>query len=59
MVVEETKDDPYLFMAIAAVGTEKLKLATSVAMAFPRAPAITAMSAWSIQRVSKGRSRWD
>ena len=55
LVVEETKDDPYQFMAIAAVGTTKLKLATSVAMAFPRAPAVTAMSAWSIQRLSKGR----
>ena len=55
LVVEETKDDPYQFMALAAAGTEKLGLATSVAMAFPRAPAITAMSAWSIQRLSKGR----
>ena len=54
LVVEETKDDPYQVMAIAAAGTTTLKLATSVAMAFPRAPAITAMSAWSIQRLSKG-----
>jgi probable F420-dependent oxidoreductase len=55
IVVEETKDDPYQFMALAAAGTTTLKLATSVAMAFPRAPAVTAMSAWSIQRLSKGR----
>jgi alkanesulfonate monooxygenase SsuD/methylene tetrahydromethanopterin reductase-like flavin-dependent oxidoreductase (luciferase family) len=55
LVVEETKDDPYQVMAIAAVGTTSLKIATSVAMAFPRAPAITAMSAWSLQRLSRGR----
>ena len=55
IVVEETKDDPYQFMALAAAGTTTLNLATSVAMAFPRAPAVTAMSAWSIQRLSKGR----
>ncbi|MGY9056280.1 MAG: TIGR03617 family F420-dependent LLM class oxidoreductase [Alphaproteobacteria bacterium] len=55
IVVEETKDDPYQFMALAAASTTTLGLATSVAMAFPRAPAVTAMSAWSIQRLSKGR----
>lgn len=55
LVVEETKDDPYQVMALAAVGTTRLNLSTSVAMAFPRAPAVTAMSAWSIQRLSKGR----
>ncbi|MCA8928744.1 MAG: TIGR03617 family F420-dependent LLM class oxidoreductase [Alphaproteobacteria bacterium] len=55
LVVEETKDDPYQVMALAAAATTTLGLGTSVAMAFPRAPAVTAMSAWSIQKLSQGR----
>src|SRR4029077_17145062 len=42
MVVEETKDDPFIIMALAAEATSKLKLATSVAIAFPRSPSVTA-----------------
>jgi len=55
MVVEETKDDPFVIMALAAQATAKLKLATSVAIAFPRSPAVTAMSAWTLQKLSRGR----
>jgi probable F420-dependent oxidoreductase len=55
LVTEETKDDPYVVMALAAQATKRLKLATGVAMAFPRSPTITAMSAWSLQKLSKGR----
>jgi probable F420-dependent oxidoreductase len=55
MVVEETKDDPYVIMALAAQATTRLQLGTSVAMAFPRSPTITAMSAWTLQKLSKGR----
>ena len=55
LVTEETKDDPYVIMALAAQATARLKLATGVAMAFPRSPTITAMSAWSLQKLSKGR----
>jgi probable F420-dependent oxidoreductase len=54
-VTEETKDDPYVIMALAAQATTRLRLATGVAMAFPRSPTITAMSAWSLQRLSQGR----
>ena len=35
LVVEETKDDPYQLLAMAAVATTTLGLGTSVAMAFP------------------------
>src|SRR5262249_8895103 len=45
LVTEETKDDPYVVMALAAQATKRLKLATGVAMAFPRSPTITAISA--------------
>lgn len=55
MVVEETKDDPFVIMALAAQATDKLKLATSVAIAFPRSPTIAAMSAWTLQKLSAGR----
>jgi probable F420-dependent oxidoreductase len=55
LVSEETKDDPYVVMALAAQATTRLRLATGVAMAFPRSPTITAMSAWSLQKLSRGR----
>ena len=55
LVVEETKDDPYVLMALAAQATSKLRLGTSVAMAFPRSPTVTAMSAWTLAKLSKGR----
>jgi probable F420-dependent oxidoreductase len=55
LVVEETKDDPFIIMALAAQATSTLKLGTSVAIAFPRSPAVTAMSAWTLQKLSRGR----
>ena len=55
MVVEETKDDPFILMALAAQATSKLRIGTSVAIAFPRSPTVTAMSAWTLAKLSKGR----
>ncbi len=55
ILVEETKDDPYQLLALAAGSTSTIGLGTSVAMAFPRSPTITAMSAWSLQKLSGGR----
>jgi len=55
LVTEETKDDPYVIMALAAQATTRLQLGTAVAMAFPRSPTITAMTAWSLQKLSRGR----
>jgi probable F420-dependent oxidoreductase len=55
MAVEETKDDPYVVTALAAQATSRLRLTTAIAMAFPRSPTITAMSAWSVQKLSGGR----
>jgi probable F420-dependent oxidoreductase len=55
LVVEETKDDPFILMALAAQATTKLRLGTSVAIAFPRSPTVTAMSAWTLSKLSKGR----
>jgi probable F420-dependent oxidoreductase len=55
LCVEETKDDPYQIMALAASTTNRIRLSTNIAMAFPRAPTITAMSGWSLAKLSKGR----
>jgi probable F420-dependent oxidoreductase len=55
LVVEETKDDPYAILTIAAGATERLGLGTAVAMAFPRSPTITALHAWTLQKYSRGR----
>ncbi len=55
VIANETRDDPFLLLALAAQATERLELATSVAIAFPRAPAITAMTAWQLQALSGGR----
>src|SRR5260370_15617638 len=49
VLAAETKDDPYIVMALAAQATEGIGLATAVAIAFPRSPAVTAQSAWTLQ----------
>jgi probable F420-dependent oxidoreductase len=55
IVSEETKDDPFIALTLAAQATQRIGLATGVAIAFPRAPAVTALAAWTLQRLSKGR----
>jgi probable F420-dependent oxidoreductase len=55
IMFEETKHDPYIAMALAANATETVGIGTAVAIAFPRSPAVTAMSAWTIQTLSGGR----
>lgn len=55
LMVEETKDDPYVLTALAAKTTTRLTLGTAVALAFPRSPTTTALSAWSLQKLSRGR----
>jgi len=55
LVVEETKDDPFVLLALAAEATTRLRLGTSVAIAFARSPAVTAMSAWTLQKLARGR----
>lgn len=55
VLVEDTKDDPFQLLALGAAATSRIGLGTSVAMAFPRSPTVTAMSAWSLQKLSGGR----
>lgn len=51
----ETAHDPYLPLAVASTATTSLKLGTSIAVAFPRSPMITAYTAWDLQKSSGGR----
>ena len=44
-------------MAIAAQATPRLHVGTSVAIAFPRSPAITALSAWTLAKLAWADSR--
>src|ERR1700688_5196660 len=55
VLAAETKDDPFIVMALAAQATQRVGLATAVAIAFPRSPVITAHSAWTLQKLSRGR----
>ena len=47
--------DHYLTHANAAEHTERVSLATNVAIAFPRSPLVTAQLAWDLQHYSGGR----
>ncbi len=53
--VAETAHDAFLPLVLAAEHTERIQVGTSVAIAFPRSPMVTAMMAWDLQRFSKGR----
>ncbi|MGD9603872.1 MAG: TIGR03617 family F420-dependent LLM class oxidoreductase [Gammaproteobacteria bacterium] len=55
IAVQDNKDDPYVISTLALQATRQLRVATSVAIAFPRSPAVTAMTAWSLARLSGGR----
>ncbi len=51
----ETGRDPFLPLAIAAGATERLSLATGIAVAFARNPMTLAMSANDLHQLSSGR----
>ena len=51
----EINRDPFFPLLVAAGHTTRLQLATSVAIAFPRAPMVMAQIAWDLQRHSGGR----
>jgi len=51
----EAGHDPFLPLAIAAEHTQRVQLATNVAIAFPRSPMVTAQAAWDLQGLSRGR----
>lgn len=51
----ELRHDPFAPLAFAALATERVQLATSVAIAFPRSPMIVANQTWDLHRHSGGR----
>jgi probable F420-dependent oxidoreductase len=53
----EAGHDPFLPLAIAAEHTDRVRLGTNVAIAFPRSPMVTAQLAWDLQQLSGGRFR--
>ena len=55
LTANELRHDPFAPLAFAALATERVQLATSVAIAFPRSPMIVANQAWDLQRHARGR----
>ncbi|HYT40383.1 MAG TPA: TIGR03617 family F420-dependent LLM class oxidoreductase [Acidimicrobiia bacterium] len=51
----ETQHDPFFPLVLAAEHTERLDLATAIAVAFPRSPTHLAHLGHDLQRFSKGR----
>ena len=55
VVALENRHEPFMPLAVAAVNSERLQLATGVAIAFPRSPMISANLGWDLQKASQGR----
>ena len=53
----ETAHDSFIPLTLAATSTTRAMLQTSVAIAFPRSPMITAYTARDLQDLSQGRFR--
>lgn len=51
----ETQYDPFLPLAFASGRAPELEIGTAIAVAFPRSPMVTAMTAWDLARLSKGK----
>jgi probable F420-dependent oxidoreductase len=51
----EAGNDGFLPIALIAEHTRRVRLGTSVAIAFPRSPMITAYTAWDLAGLSEGR----
>jgi probable F420-dependent oxidoreductase len=51
----ETQYDPFFPLLMAGVEAPSLELGTAIAVAFPRSPTVTAMTAWDLARLSRGK----
>lgn len=51
----ELRHDPFTPLAFAALATQRIELATSVVIAFPRSPMVVANQAWDLHLHSHGR----
>jgi probable F420-dependent oxidoreductase len=52
---QENRHDPFLPLAVAAVSSERIQLATSISIAFARSPMVFANLGWDLQKASGGR----
>ena len=55
LTAPEAGHDPFLPLVVAAEHTQRIRLGTNVAIAFPRSPMVTAQVAWDLQQLSGGR----
>ena len=55
IVTQENKHDAFLPLAIAAVNTSRVELATGIAISFARSPMASANLAWDLNEASRGR----
>lgn len=53
--IQETRRDPFPFVAASIMHTRSITLGTAVALAFPRSPMTLAYTAWDLQKSSGGR----
>ncbi len=53
--ISETIHDPFTVAALALQHTERVTVRTSMVLAFPRSPMITAYAAWDLSKFSGGR----
>jgi probable F420-dependent oxidoreductase len=51
----ETTNSAFVAASVAIQATSTIKVGTAVALAFPRSPTITAMTAWDLDELSGGR----
>lgn len=51
----ETRHNPFFPITLAASSTERMRLGTAIAVAFPRSPMVTAYAAWDLAAQSQGR----
>ncbi|MFT7646242.1 MAG: putative F420-dependent oxidoreductase [Candidatus Poriferisodalaceae bacterium] len=55
VVTLENRHEPFMALAVAALNSTRLKLATGVAISFPRSPMVVANTGWDLQKASNGR----
>jgi probable F420-dependent oxidoreductase len=55
LMAPEIQHDPFIPLAFAATATERIRIGTAVAIAFPRSPMMVANLAYDLQQNSRGR----
>jgi probable F420-dependent oxidoreductase, MSMEG_2256 family len=55
VLFRETRHDPFVMLSLAAAATKRVRLGTSIVVAFARSPTVVAHASWDIQSLSGGR----